>query len=120
MSGVPDRVRATILVLDGLGVGAMHDVEETRPQDRGANTLVHTAERVGGLRLPTLERVGLGNVAPAPFLLHVGSAALASYGACRLGYAGADTYMGHQEIMGSLLAPPSKQLMREVGPAVRE
>ena len=53
--------RATVIVMDACGVGALPDAAEYGdPPD--VNTLAHLAERVGGLDLPTLAALGLGNV----------------------------------------------------------
>ena len=55
--------RAAVIVLDACGVGALPDAGDYEG-DEGANTLGHLAERVGGLELPTLERLGLGSIIP--------------------------------------------------------
>ncbi len=52
--------RVIVLVIDGLGVGALPDAPEYG--DAGSNTLSHLAEAVGGLTLPTLEGLGLGHI----------------------------------------------------------
>ncbi len=52
--------RVIVLVVDGLGVGAMPDAGEYG--DAGSNTLSHLADAVGGLTLPTLEALGLGHI----------------------------------------------------------
>ncbi len=52
--------RVIVLVIDGLGVGAMPDAAEYG--DAGSNTLSHLADAVGGLNLPTLEALGLGHI----------------------------------------------------------
>ena len=49
--------------MDACGVGALPDAGSYRG-DEGANTLGHLAERVGGLDLPTLGRLGLGSILP--------------------------------------------------------
>jgi phosphopentomutase len=49
--------------MDACGVGALPDAASYRG-DEGANTLGHLAERVGGLDLPTLGRLGLGSILP--------------------------------------------------------
>jgi phosphopentomutase len=54
--------RATVIVMDACGVGALPDADEYG--DAGSNTLGHLAERVGGLHLPTLQRLGLGSIIP--------------------------------------------------------
>jgi phosphopentomutase len=55
--------RAFVVVLDACGVGALPDAAEYAG-DEGSNTLGHLAEDVGGLRLPTLGRLGLGSILP--------------------------------------------------------
>ncbi|HXY82949.1 MAG TPA: hypothetical protein VEH56_04450, partial [Candidatus Saccharimonadales bacterium] len=55
--------RAVVVVIDGFGIGEMPDVQRMRPEDVGANTAKHVAEKVGGLTLPVLESLGLGNIA---------------------------------------------------------
>src|SRR5687768_13663801 len=54
--------RATVIVMDACGVGALPDAADYG--DAGSNTLGHLAERVGGLDLPTLGRLGLGSIIP--------------------------------------------------------
>ena len=54
--------RAVILVLDGVGIGAAPDAAAYG--DVGSNTLGNVARALGGLHLPNLQAVGLGNVAP--------------------------------------------------------
>lgn len=66
--------RAILLILDSVGIGAAPDAADYG--DAGANTLVHTAEAVGGLRLPCLQKLGLGNIPgllPSNFLLNCNS-----------------------------------------------
>lgn len=52
--------RIVLIVLDGLGVGSLPDAAAYG--DVGCNTLAHLAERAGGLTLPYLEMLGLGNI----------------------------------------------------------
>ncbi|MET0810319.1 MAG: phosphopentomutase [Thermoleophilaceae bacterium] len=89
--------RAAVIVLDACGVGALPDAADYEG-DEGANTLGHLAERVGGLELPTLERLGLGSIIP---ILGVEPAAdpvlhgrLAPLGP------GKESTTGHWELMG--------------------
>src|SRR4051812_50058912 len=56
------RRRAFVVVLDAVGAGALPDAADYG--DAGTNTLAHVADAVGGLELPTLARLGLGNVTP--------------------------------------------------------
>ncbi|NLZ52164.1 MAG: phosphopentomutase [Thermoanaerobacteraceae bacterium] len=100
--------RVILLVIDSLGVGAMDDVAEVRPQDLGANTLKHVAEANADFTVPNLEALGAGYLVETKKIKRV-KEPLASYGKSRLAHFGADTYQGHQEIMGS---KPKKPLVK--------
>ena len=52
--------RAFVVVIDACGAGELPDAADYG--DAGSNTLKHLAEAVGGLRLPTLQRLGLGSI----------------------------------------------------------
>ena len=54
--------RVILIVLDSLGIGASPDADEFG--DSGANTLVNIAEHSGGLTLPMMQKLGLGNIVP--------------------------------------------------------
>src|SRR5881397_3630302 len=54
--------RACVIVLDAVGAGELPDAADFG--DEGSNTLGNVARAVGGLDLPTLEALGLGNVMP--------------------------------------------------------
>jgi phosphopentomutase len=92
--------RAIVLVLDSVGAGALPDADAYG--DAGSNTLGHTAEAAGGLAMPNLERMGLGNIIP---VLGVPPAEgpTASWGRAAELSAGKDTTTGHWEIMGVVL-----------------
>jgi phosphopentomutase len=105
--------RVVLMVIDGLGVGAMPDVPVTRPNDRGADTLGHVVAAAGGLSLPNLERLGLGTVAPASGL-RIERAPIGAHGICALGYQGADTFLGHQVMMGSRVPDAPEELFEVV------
>ncbi len=51
-----------VIVLDGVGIGELPDARKYN--DEGSNTLRNTAKAVGGLNLPNLELLGLGNIQP--------------------------------------------------------
>jgi len=91
--------RITLIVLDGAGIGAMPDAPEWG--DAGSDTFGHILEsRV--VRLPNLQRYGLGNVRPlanVPPLDHPDG----SYGRCALRSNGKDTTTGHWEMAGIIL-----------------
>jgi len=97
--------RVFLLVLDSLGVGAMKDTITTRPQDQGANTFYHILDQTP-ISLPTLERLGVNQILKHPSLGN--SNPMGSYGQLNLQHDGADSYAGHQEIMGT---KPMKPLL---------
>jgi phosphopentomutase len=89
--------RACVIVLDAVGAGELPDAAEFG--DEGSNTLANVARAVGGLDLPTLEALGLGNIEPlegcAP---QPGAPAVA--GRLLERSKGKDTTTGHWELMG--------------------
>ncbi|MCX7819178.1 MAG: phosphopentomutase [Kiritimatiellae bacterium] len=101
-------MRVVLIVLDSCGVGAAPDAAEYG--DEGSATLQHVAAAVGGLRVPVLERLGLGCV-PSAFggLPIEGVAEVRSpealVGAMRELSEGKDTITGHWEIAGLCLRP---------------
>jgi len=95
--------RAILVVLDGVGVGANPDARAYG--DDGASSLEHCAQAVGGLELPNLGRIGLGNITP---ILGTPPAenALGSYGRMAETAAGKDSTTGHWEMTGLVLHKP--------------
>jgi phosphopentomutase len=95
--------RAAVIVLDACGVGALPDAHEYKG-DEGSNTLAHLAEHVGGLDLPTLERLGLGSIVPIrgvpPAADPVVHGRLAPLGP------GKESTTGHWELMGVVPSHP--------------
>lgn len=89
--------RFFVIVIDSVGIGEMPDAEKFG--DKGANTLVHTAREVGGLKVPVMNSLGLGDLAPilgTSVVKHPNSYALR----LRETSAGKDTMTGHWEMMG--------------------
>ncbi len=84
------------MVLDACGVGELPDAAEYG--DAGANTLGHLAEAVGGLKLPTLERLGLGSIISILGVPPASSPAL--HGRLRPLGPGKESVTGHWELMG--------------------
>ena len=95
--------RAAIIVLDGLGIGPCPD--QAAYGDVGSNTLGNVARAVGGLRLPNLERLGLGKSRKIPGLAP-GVSATAAYGVALPKSQGKDSTTGHWEICGVILERP--------------
>jgi len=99
--------RAAIIVLDGLGIGPAPDTAAYG--DAGSDTLGNVARAVGGgrggLRLPNLERLGLGKARSIPGLAP-GVSPKAAYGVALPASAGKDSTTGHWEICGVILSKP--------------
>ena len=94
------RKRAAIIVLDGVGIGPAPDT--VAYGDGGSDTLGNVARAVGGLRLPNLERLGLGRCRPIPGLSPAVRPA-AAHGVALPRSQGKDSTTGHWEICGVLL-----------------
>lgn len=92
-----------MITLDGVGVGALPDAGEFG--DAGANTLAHVAEAMGGLGLPNLGALGLGNIIPLKGQPPV-PRPQALYGKLRERSRGKDTTVGHWELMGAITDSP--------------
>jgi phosphopentomutase len=99
--------KITLLVLDGFGVGAMDDCKEVKPEDINANTYKHIRETVE-LSIPTLLELGLSKIVD-----NIGTPK-AAFGKSNLAHPGADTFMGHQELMGSKPGVSKKRLMKDI------
>ncbi|MDY0088024.1 MAG: phosphopentomutase [Coriobacteriia bacterium] len=95
--------RAIVLVLDSVGVGALPDAADYG--DEGSNTLGNIAREVGGLHMPNLGAMGLGNITDIAGVTPV-SSPTASWGRNAELSAGKDTTTGHWEMMGLHLTRP--------------
>jgi len=95
--------RAIVLVLDSVGAGALPDAADYG--DEGSNTLSNTAAAVGGLAMPNLRAMGLGNITEILGVPRVDKPT-ASWGRCAEASAGKDTTTGHWEMMGLHLTHP--------------
>lgn len=89
--------RIFVIVLDSVGIGAMPDAAEYG--DAGANTLVHIAAATGGLCLPALAAMGLGNIEPIAGIQPAARPA-AAFGKMAELSKGKDTTSGHWELAG--------------------
>lgn len=94
--------RAAIIVLDGLGIGPAPDTAAYG--DAGSDTLGNVARAVGGLRLPNLEKLGLGRCRAAGLAgLAAAVTPTAAHGIALPASAGKDSTTGHWEMCGVLL-----------------
>ena len=89
--------RAIIIVADGAGCGGAPDAAAYG--DAGADTLGNLARAVGGLALPNLQALGLGNLTAIAGVREA-AAPRAAWGVMRQASAGKDTITGHWEMAG--------------------
>lgn len=92
--------RVFIVIVDGMGVGALPDAHTFG--DEHANTFANCAKAVGGLNLPALQKLGLGNIIPIEGVAPA-EAPLASFGKMAEKSPGKDTTTGHWEMSGVIL-----------------
>ncbi len=95
--------RAIVIVLDSVGVGALPDAVDFG--DEGANTLGHVAEHMGGLHLPHMQQMGLGNIIPIKGVPPEPNPT-AGYGMMMEASGSKDTMAGHWEMMGLIVDSP--------------
>lgn len=95
--------RVILIVLDSVGCGDAPDVADYG--DQGSNTLANTARAVGGLNLPNLASLGLGNLTDIKGVPPV-RVAQGAYGRLTEISAGKDTTTGHWELTGLPLEKP--------------
>jgi phosphopentomutase len=92
--------KVVCIILDGVGIGELPDAD--RYGDRGSDTLGNTARALGGLRLPNLQRLGLGSIAPIQGVPPARRPA-ANYGKMAQASRGKDSTTGHWELAGCLV-----------------
>lgn len=97
--------RVFLIVLDSLGIGDAHDAAQF--DDVGANTLGHICEKIGGLDVPCLEGMGLGNIGQFQGI-HALKNQLAYTARLEEVSNGKDTMTGHWEMMGLHITKPFK------------
>lgn len=95
--------RAILVVLDGVGAGENPDARAYG--DEGASSLEHCAQAIGGLELPNLGSLGLGNITPIQGTPPVAQAS-GAYGRMAEAAAGKDSTTGHWEMTGVVLRQP--------------
>jgi phosphopentomutase len=94
--------RAFVIVIDACGAGELPDSGDYG--DAGTNTLAHVAEAAGGLDLPVMARLGLGNIMPLAGVAP--AAAPVVHGRLHPQGPGKDTITGHWELMGVITPVP--------------
>lgn len=96
--------RAIILVVDGCGIGAAPDATDFG-DGTDCNSIGNTARAVGGLKLPNMQRIGLGNIAQLEGVSRAGSPT-GVFGKLRERSNSKDTQTGHWEMMGIVSSTP--------------
>ena len=95
--------RAILVVLDGVGAGANPDASDYG--DTGASSLEHCAKAIGGLSLPNLGSIGIGNITPIEGTPPTDEAR-GAFGRMAEKAAGKDSTTGHWEMTGVVLHKP--------------
>ncbi len=100
------KKRAIVIVIDSMGIGAMKDAEEYGDSLK-CNTLCNLARANGGIYVPTLESLGLGNIRTITGVSKT-KTPKGQYGVMKMKSKGKDTTTGHWELMGLVLDKPFK------------
>ena len=108
-------LKVLLIILDGVGIGALPDAGTYG--DEGSNTLGNLAAASGGLDLPNLERLGLGNISPIEGVKHQADPQ-ACFGRMAEASPGKDSISGHWEIAGLILESPFPTYPRGFPPEV--
>lgn len=95
--------RAILIVLDSVGIGAAGDA--CLYGDEGCNTFKHTARAVGGLNVPNMQALGVGNLEELEGV-STNASPSGNYGKMTEQSKGKDTTTGHWEMMGIILHKP--------------
>jgi phosphopentomutase len=103
MKQLPIFKRIFLIVMDSVGIGEAPDARKFG--DEGAHTLLHIAEKMNGLNMPNIEKLGLSNIEEIPGIKKV-EKPLAYYTKLQESSNGKDTMTGHWEIMGLNIETP--------------
>lgn len=95
--------RIFTIVMDSVGAGAMPDA--AKYGDEGADTIGHTAEAVGGLKMSVMQAMGLGNLHKIKGVDPV-QTPTGYYTKLLEKSVGKDTMTGHWEMMGLYIDSP--------------
>jgi len=95
--------RIAVIVIDGVGAGELPDASEYG--DSGSNTLSNTARVLGGLELPNMGEIGLGNITSIEGV-PPREVTRGAYGKCQEISKGKDSVTGHWELMGIEVKKP--------------
>lgn len=95
--------RVFLIVMDSVGIGEAPDAEKFG--DKGSHTLGHIGERMNGLKMPNMGKLGLSNIEEIQGIAPA-EKPLAYYTKMEEASNGKDTMTGHWEIMGLNIQTP--------------
>ncbi|WP_226657286.1 phosphopentomutase [Pseudalkalibacillus hwajinpoensis] len=95
--------RVFLVVMDSVGIGEAPDADQF--DDVGADTLGHIADHMNGLKMPNMEKLGLGNIRELNGISKANQP-MAHYTKMMEASNGKDTMTGHWEIMGLHIEQP--------------
>ena len=95
--------RIHLIVMDSVGIGPASDAVEFG--DEEAHTLGHISSAIGGLRLPFMQSLGLGNISHIEHLPAVPNP-IGCFAKMSPASRGKDTMTGHWELMGLRVDTP--------------
>ena len=98
-----DIKRIAVIVIDGVGAGELPDAAEYG--DVGSNSLSNTARVLGGINLPNMGEIGIGNITPIQGV-SPRKETRGAYGKCTEISKGKDSVTGHWELMGVEVKKP--------------
>ena len=97
--------RIHLIVMDSVGIGEAPDASAFG--DEGSDTLGHIAEKMNGLNMPNMQKLGLSNIRSIKGIEQAEEPS-AFYGKMQEASVGKDTMTGHWEIMGLNISQPFK------------
>ncbi|MFJ7975226.1 phosphopentomutase [Peribacillus sp. JNUCC 23] len=103
MKEVSKYKRIFLVVMDSVGIGEAPDAELFG--DKGADTLGHIAEKMNGLKMPNLGKLGLSNIREIQGV-DKAEQPLGFFSKMQEASTGKDTMTGHWEIMGLNITKP--------------
>lgn len=98
-----EKRKAVLIVVDSCGVGALPDAKDFG--DEGVNTLSHLAKASGGINIPNMEKMGIGNITDIEGVSKIDNV-IGYYGKSMEKSKAKDTTTGHWEIAGLVSTKP--------------
>ncbi|EFV77664.1 phosphopentomutase [Cytobacillus oceanisediminis] len=95
--------RVFLIVMDSVGIGEAPDADKFG--DKGADTIGHIAEKMNGLKMPNMGKLGLSNINEIKGI-EKAEKPMAFYTKMQEASNGKDTMTGHWEIMGLNIQTP--------------